>query len=428
MSKLDDLVRRTPVPYRRLGRVVFILLLGLGVWAYFAELEEVAIAYGEVAPQGQVKVIQHLEGGIIQRIFVAEGDGVAAGDPLIQLEITATGASREEMSLRLDSLTLIRARLDAEARGGKPDFPQDVARRRPALLANEIKKFDAHKAEIEGRLKVLNEQAIQRELAVVELRTERNSATHALTISREMFAMSADLLADGLTPKIKHLELQRDVMELEGGLAMIEAAIPRAEAAHAEARERIAEERLIVRSAALDALGKAELSVAQTREALARVTDTLRRTEILSPIDGIVKSLRYNTIGGVVAPGEAIMEIVPTGDNLVIEAKLDPTDVGYVRVGQPTVVKITTYDFARYGGLDGEIINISADSYTDQNGATYFRVVAKTNKNYLGDRPGDFQISPGMQAQIDIHTGSKSVMTYLLKPVLKLKNEAFRER
>lgn len=425
---LDDLIRQTPVPYRRLGWVVTLLLIGLFGWAYYAELEEVAIAYGEVAPQGQVKVIQHLEGGIIQKIHVTEGDSVAVGDPLIQLDLTASGASREELSLRLDSLILVRTRLEAAARSGNPEFPKDVADRRPNLLANELHVFEAQRAEFEGTLRVLRDRTAQRELAIAELHTEYNSMTNSLMLSREMFAMSSDLLADGLTPKIEHLKLQRDVEDLEGSLAMIEAAIPRAEAAFAEARGRIEEERLKFRSAALGALGKTELALAQTREALARASDTLRRTEILSPIDGVVKSMRYHTIGGVVAPGDALMEIVPTGDKLVIEAKLNPTDVGYVRIGQPAVVKITTYDFVRYGGLDGKIINLSADAYTDQNGATYFRVVALTDKNYLGDQPGDFQISPGMQAQIDIHTGTKSVLSYLLKPVLKLKGESFRER
>ena len=426
--RLDRLVRHTPARYRKLGWLVISLIIGLSTWAYFAELEEVAIAYGEVAPQGRVKVIQHLEGGIIQKIFVTEGDIVAVGEPLIQLDLTASGASREELSLRLDSLTLVRARLEAAARDKKPDFPDEVGSRRPTLLANENKMFEARQAQLEGTLKVLHDRAQQRELAVAEIRTEYTSVTHSLTLSREIFAMSDDLLADGLTPKIEHLKLQRDVEDLEGNLAMIEAAIPRAEAAQAEALAKIEEERLKFRSAALSLLGKTELSIAQTREALAKATDTLARTEILSPIDGVVKSLRYHTIGGVVAPGDAIMEIVPTGDKLVIEAKLNPMDVGYVRIGQPAVVKINTYDFVRFGGLDGEIINLSADSYTDQNGAIYFRVIALTDRNYLGDQPGDFPISPGMEAQIDIHTGTKSVLTYLLKPVLKLKGEAFRER
>ena len=170
------------------------------------------------------------------------------------------------------------------------------------------------------------------------------------------------------------------------------------------------------------------MQIAQANETLIKATDQVFRAEIRSPIDGIVKSLRYHTIGGVVSPGEAIMEIVPTGDNLVIAAKLNPADIGYVRAGQPAVVKINTYDFVRYGGLDGEIIYLSADSHTDNEGATYFQVVALTTKTYLGDQPDDLPITPGMQAQVDIHTGSKSVMHYLLKPVLKLKSDAFRER
>ena len=227
MSRLDDLVRRTPVPYRRLGWVVFLLLTGLIVWAYYAELEEVAIAHGEVAPRGQVKVIQHLEGGIIKKIHVTEGNTVAAGDPLIQLDLTVSGASREELSLRLDSLSLTGARLMAAAHGGEPDFPAQVATRRPNLLANEIKVFDAQRAEFEGVLKILEEQSHQRRLAVAELGAERASVTNSLTISREVYAMSGDLLADGLTPKIEHLKLQAEVEELEGRMAMIEAAIPR---------------------------------------------------------------------------------------------------------------------------------------------------------------------------------------------------------
>jgi adhesin transport system membrane fusion protein len=236
------------------------------------------------------------------------------------------------------------------------------------------------------------------------------------------------LVKDGLTPKIDHLMLQREVEQLDGELKTLGAGIPRAQAAHAETRERLNEERIKFRRIALEELGRIEVAIAQTRETLARATDKVLRTEIRSPIDGIVKNLRYHTIGGVVRPSEPIMEIVPTLDSLVVEAKLNPTDVGYVRVGQPAVVKISTYDFVRYGGLDAEVIHLSADSDTDANGQTYFRVVAQTEKAYLGERPGDLPIAPGMEAQLDIHTGRKSVFTYLLKPILKLKSEAFRER
>ena len=428
MSQLDELVERTPASFRLLAWLIMALICALGAWAYLAKFEEVAVAQGEVVPQGQVKVIQHLEGGIIEEIYVVDGDKVAAGTPLVQLNLTALGANREELAVRLDSLLLARARLVAEVSGKKPVFPKDVAKRRPDLADGERNSYGARQAEFASGLQVLRSQARQRELAITVMKHRKDAVRKDLELAREVFAMSSALVKDGLTTKIDHLMLQREVEQLDGELKTLGAGIPRAQAAHAEARERLNEERIKFRRIALEELGRIEVAIAQTRETLAKATDKVLRTEIRSPIDGIVKNLRYHTIGGVVRPSEPIMEIVPTLDSLVVEAKLNPTDVGYVRVGQPAVVKISTYDFVRYGGLDAEVIHLSADSDTDANGQTYFRVVARTEKTYLGERPGDLPIAPGMEAQIDIHIGRKSVLTYLLKPILKLKSEAFRER
>jgi len=175
-------------------------------------------------------------------------------------------------------------------------------------------------------------------------------------------------------------------------------------------------------------LGQVELQIARTREVVAKMTDQARRTQIESPIDGVVKNLRFHTIGGVVKPGDPIMDIVPSNDSLVIEGRVAPVDVGYVRVGQKAVVKVTTYDFVRYGGLEGEVIVLAPDATSDRTGKQYFRVVVQTDKAYLGNGPAEYPISPGMEATIDIHTGQKSVLEYLVSPVLKLKHEAFRER
>ena len=428
MSQLDELVERTPASFRLLAWLIMALICALVAWAYLAKFEEVAVAQGEVVPQGQVKVIQHLEGGIIEEIYVVDGDKVAAGTPLVQLNLTALGANREELAVRLDSSLLARARLVAEASGKKPVFPKDVAKRRPNLADGERNSYGARQAEFASGLQVLRSQARQRELAITVMKHRKDAVRKDLELAREVFVMSSALVKDGLTTKIDHLMLQREVEQLDGELKTLGAGIPRAQAALAETRERLNEERIKFRRIALEELGRIEVAIAQTRETLAKATDKVLRTEIRSPIDGIVKNLRYHTIGGVVRPGEPIMEIVPTLDSLVVEAKLNPTDVGYVRVGQPAVVKISTYDFVRYGGLDAEVIHLSADSNTDANGQTYFRVVARTEKTYLGERPGDLPIAPGMEAQIDIHIGRKSVLTYLLKPILKLKSEAFRER
>lgn len=161
---------------------------------------------------------------------------------------------------------------------------------------------------------------------------------------------------------------------------------------------------------------------------LRQATDQELRTEIRSPIDGVVKNMRFTTLGGVVKGGEPIMDIVPTGDTLVIEARLDPVDRGYVQVGQPATVKVSTFDYARYGGLEGEVTLVAPDSTQPENAPPFFRVLVETDKDYLGDQPGEFAITPGMQASVDIHTGTRSVLEYLIRPVLKMKHEAFRER
>jgi adhesin transport system membrane fusion protein len=227
---------------------------------------------------------------------------------------------------------------------------------------------------------------------------------------------------------MEHLRLQAEVESLEGELQGLGPALPRARAAVAEAAQRLREGEVRFQREAREGVGETEQNIARVQELLAQATDQGVRAEIKSPIDGVVKKLRYNTIGGVVTPGEAIMDIVPTGEKLIIEARLSPIDRGYVDAGQPALVKISTYDFVRYGGLTGVVSQVAPDASTDKNGTPYFDVIVETDKAYLGDRAGKLPITPGMQATVDIHTGTRSVMEYLIKPVLKLRDEAFRER
>jgi len=204
--------------------------------------------------------------------------------------------------------------------------------------------------------------------------------------------------------------------------------VPRARAAVNESKQRMRESKIRFNREAREELGETEQEIARVKELLTLATEQGTRAEIKSPIDGVVKNLRYNTIGGVIRPGEPILEIVPTGENLVIESRLSPIDRGYVNEGQAAMVKISTYDFARYGGLEGTVIQLAPDTTIDENGQPYFRVIVQTDKNYLGAAEGILPIVPGMQATVDIHTGKKTVMDYLIRPVLKLRHEAFRER
>jgi adhesin transport system membrane fusion protein len=429
VSRLDALLARHPLPsWRPVAWPVMILLAVLLVWARFARLDEVTVAPGEVVPQGQVKVIQHLEGGIIERIYVTEGANVQASDPLVRLDLATGGVNREELQARLDGEMLRRARLMAEVENTELKFPTLAAGRQGNLAEAEQQAFLARRHDLDSSLGVLREQVRQRELEVQELKARKRAASRNLALAQERLKMSTSLLAEGLTAKMEHLKLRAEVEGLEGELQSLTPAVPRARAAVAEAKQRLLEGETHFRREAQDQLGHAEQAIAQLKELLAEATEQSLRAEIKSPIDGIVKKLRYHTIGGVVSPGEPIMEIVPTGDKLVIEAKLNPTDRGYVHEGLPTLVKVSTYDFARYGGLAGTVVNVAPDSTTDQNGIPYFRVIVQTDKTYLGKEEGKLPITPGMEATADIHTGTKSVMEYLIKPVLKLREEAFRER
>ena len=431
MTQIGDVLARTPQKgYRMWSRLVLLMLASALAWAFFAQFDEVAVATGEVVPQGQVKTIQHLEGGIIEKIFVAEGDHVKAGDPLVQLDLTSTNTSREEFAVKLDGLLLTAARLRAEAAGtdGDPQFPDDAAGRRPDLRRAEMHTYEARRTELDSTIRVLENQVRQRELEVKQLKAKRESNEKDITLGREELEISEKLLEQKLTGKFEHLKLQRDMESKEGEMAVLAQAIPRAESAVVEARERIEEERFKFRRRAQEELGDVEVQIAQTKEVLQRATDMVNRREIRSPIDGVVKSLAFHTIGGVVRPGETLMEIVPSQDRLVIEARLDPSKIGYVRVGQKVMAKISAYDFVRYGGLEGRVTRIAPDASTDENGQSYFRVVVETDKTYLQGVNERLNIGAGMQASVDIHTGRKSVLRYMLTPVLKLKSEAFQER
>jgi adhesin transport system membrane fusion protein len=429
MSRLDALAATNPVSiWRPVAWTLMALLTALVSWSYYAQLEEVAVVPGEIVPQSQVKVVQHLEGGIIQSLDVEDGDLVVSGDKLIQLDLGVSPMNKEELQVKLDSLILNRARLEAEAKGTALTLDPALVERRPGFARAETEAYEAHRRELGSALAVHGEKVIQEEQKLAELRAERQTLRGELGRTREILAISEGLLEEGLTSRLEHIQVLRQVEKFEGGLRAIGEAIPGAEAAIAEAREKLREETLVHQSAAYEELGKVELAIARTREVLTQATDLVRRTVIRSPIDGVVKNLRYHTIGGVVKPGEPIMEIVPVAENVVVEARLHPIDRGYVRVGQAATVKVTTYDYIRYGGLAGTVIQIAPDSSLDEEGAPYFRVVVQTEKAYLGEESDDLRITPGMQASVDIHTGERSVMDYLLRPVLKLRHEAFQER
>jgi len=312
--------------------------------------------------------------------------------------------------------------------GGKPTFPGEIRARQPKLVSAQQKTFDARQRELRSTLSELSNQIRQRELEVAELVSKQRSTERNLNLAKERLKDSADLLKQKLVPRMEHLKLEAEVEDLESEASTMKSAIPRTQATVEEAKVRQTETKDRFSREARDELGNVEEAIARLKEELAVSGERGARLEIKSPIDGIVKNIRYSTTGGVVKAGEAIMEIVPTGDKLIIDAKLNPIDRGFVQVGQPARVKISTYNFVQYGALDGIVTLVAADSTEDPDKGPYFQVQVETDKTYLGEKEGELPISAGMQATVDIHTGTKTVIDFLIKPVLKMKAEAFRER
>jgi len=429
MKTLDDLLRLYALPsWRPVAWAVMIFSTIALIWANFAQLDQVSSAEGSVVPIGQVKSIQHLEGGIIIGMPVREGETVKSGDPLLLLELPSSSTNIEELQVRIDALILAKARLEAEAMNRPLEFPADVAQRRPNLVEAERSQDDARMKELNSTLSVLKEQVNQRQQNVREAESKARSISRNLEVLREKFSISKGLFEKGLSSRLEHLNIENEMQTLEGELSSMRESIPSAKGALAEAMNRVEEAVDAFRREAQDQLSQTELDLARNKELLSRADEQQSRTTIRSPIDGIVQNLRHHTIGGVVQPGEVVMELVPSEDRLIIEAKLAPIDRGYVRVGQDAVVKISTYDYALFGGLSGKVSLVAPDATVTQDGQTFFRVQVETDKSWLGETEGQSPIKPGMQATVDIHTGTRSVMFYLLKPVLKMKQEAFRER
>ena len=429
MTPLEKLIEKyRPKHEAYLSISVILLLFSAFFWMFFSELDEVAVADGEVIPQGQVKVIQHLEGGIVTEILTKEGQRVSKGERLIQLRLGADRVRSSEIELQVDGLIIKRDRLQAELDKKTFSLPGDVNTKILKIFQKEILTFENRKQQVRGKIRILEANARQKILEIKELENRIKGRENSLEFAFKRFQISKGLEKDNLATKMEVLDLENEYEQLKSEITELKTSLQKAKEAHTEAKQRAKALTLDFNREVSEELGLVEIALAQAREQFKTASELVKQTALLSPIDGVVKNLRKHTIGGVVQPGEAIMEVVPVRDTLVIETKLSPIDVGYVGVGQNAEVKIQTYDFLRYGSLNGVVKNVAADASTDFRGEPYFRVEIETDRNYLGKDIGSLPITPGMQAEINIKTGKRSVFNYLLSPVLKTWHAAFRER
>jgi adhesin transport system membrane fusion protein len=429
MPPLEKLIEKYRPKYESyMAILVILILVSAFAWMFLSELDEVAVANGEVIPQGQVKLIQHLEGGIVTEILTKEGQRVGKGERLMQLRLGADRVRSSEIELQVAGLIIKRDRLQAELDKQTFTLPGNVDAKVRKIFQKEILTFKNRKQQINGKIKILDAKARQKILEIKELINRINGRKNSLEFSFKRFQISKGLEKDNLATKMEVLDLENEYEQLKSEIAELKTSLQKAREAHTEAKQRAKALTLDFNREVSEELGRVEIALAQTREQLKTASELMKQTALYSPIDGVVKNLRQHTIGGVVQPGEAIMEIVPVRDTLVIETKLSPIDVGYVGVGQKADVKILTYDFLRYGSLNGIVKNVAADTSTDFKGEPYFRVEIETDRNYLGKDVGSLPITPGMQAEINIQTGKRSVFDYLISPVLKTHHAAFRER
>ncbi len=418
----------------RLAVVLLLLLMVTLVavaiyWADNAELDEVASGLGQVIPSREVQLIQNLEGGIISEILVKEEQVVEAGQILVRIDDTAAGASfRETQETYLGVMATV-ARLTAEAKGESLEFPEELHRDRPDLVARESQLYDTRRAELDQSLAILRQQRAQRIKELEELQSNLRSFRKRYMLSKEEYDITAPVVDKGLVSKVDLLRLGREVADIESQIEATKIAIPRARSTIAEADQRINVRTSSFRAQALREGNELKVRLAALLEGLTARKDRVTRTEVVSPVHGIVKQLNFNTIGGVVQPGQNIVEIVPIDDTLLVEAKIKPSDVAFVHPGQKVVVKLTAYDFSIYGGLDASLEQISADTIIDEQGNSFYRIRVRTDETELRDKNGDkLPIIPGMVATVDIITGKKTVLQYLLKPFAKARHRAMRER
>jgi membrane fusion protein, adhesin transport system len=397
-------------------------------WASWAELEEVTRGDGKVIPSSQVQVVQNLEGGIVAGIPVREGAIVEQGDVMVRINNVRAASELRESRQRYLALQGALSRLRAEVDDVPVAFAPEIMTDAPGVAQSEGALYRARQEALQSELEVLRSQAAQREQELTELATRLGQLERSHALALEELEITRPLAANRVVSRVQLLRLEREVNDLAGELEATRLALPRVEAALREATRRIDERQLGFRAEAQRELTAVQAEAAALQEVITAEADMVSRTEVRSPVRGTVKQLFVNTVGGVIQPGADLVEIVPLEDNLLVEAKVRPADIAFLRPGQPAVVKVTAYDFAIYGGLDAVVEDISADTITDERGESFYRVRVRTHESALHEAGEPLPIIPGMTTQVDILTGEKTVLDYLLKPILRAKERALRER
>lgn len=405
------------------------LCVGFIIWASFGVLDIVSVAMGEVIPSSQVKTVQHLEGGIVRKIMVHEGDKVKKGQPLVTLETTTSGADLGELTVKVTSLKIEIARLKAEIGGLKePAFPEELRKTYPLLISQAKDLFKARETRRRSQLTAKEQAIIQRREQIKEILGRLANNKNSLKLQEEQIAISKRLLKAKLTSRYVHLDFLKEASRLKGLIAADEAGFKRAGAALKEAEASLQNTKSTIEEENRKKLEESSITLDELTQKMQKFEDSLKRTVLRSPVNGVVKTLYTSTVGGVVKGGSPVVDIVPGGDRLVIEARLPTQDIGYVKAGQPVMVKLTSSAGRRFGGIDGVVVNVSPDTLNTKSGKPYYRVRIETKESKFQRGKLEYRLFPGMQVVTSIRTGTRTVMQYLFGSYLSSAGEALRER
>lgn len=395
-------------------------------WAAFAEVDIVTRAEGTVMPSRQVQIVQNLEGGIVEDILVREGDVVEKDQIIMMIDDTRFTANLSENRLKIVSKAIEIQRLQAELDNKPFSIPHELRSEYPELAHSETSLYQARQNEFKAKLEILQQQRQQKQHELIETQTKQAQIQRNITLLKEEVAMFEELAPKGHVSKLRVNQAKRELNDELSSLENNQVSIPRIKLAIHEADNKIDEIHASYRTDAANELNDALAELSQLKTANNAVVDQVSRASVRSPVHGTIKKVHVNTIGGVVKPGMDLVEIVPIEDSLLVEAKVRPADVAFLHPGLNSTVKFTAYDFSTYGGLPARLEHISADTLKDKNDESYYLIRVRTDKNHIGNNQ-QLPIIPGMTTQVDIMTGKRTILDYILKPIIRAKQNALRE-
>lgn len=423
-----SILAQTPKGGRAILWAVMALLVLFMVWAYYSEIEQVTRGDGKVVPSTQIQVIQNLEGGILSEIMIDVGQLVKKDQLLLRIDETRFSSSFKQNRVKYLASKSKAARLEAESNGSNFEVPQEVINEKPQIGVREKELFESRRREFNSSMQRIREQISQRKHEYRELTSKLEELTRTFALLNKELELTRPLVAQGAVSEVEVLHLERQASMMQGEIATIKQSIPKSDSKLQEAQLELRENQLAFFNKAKSELNDVLAELEDVSASAIAIEDRLRRTNVQSPVTGTINRLLVNTVGGVIQPGMDLVEIVPLEDTLVIETNIKPADIAFLRPDQDAKVKFTAYDFTIYGGLEAKLEHISADSITDDKGNSFYLVRLRTSKNYLGPETNPLPIIPGMVASVDILTGKKTILSYLLKPVLRAKYMALREQ